>query len=88
MRRADGKHFLARKQSRTVTELRVREFETAPSDLHHIDPQHGEISPMIPTHEFGADAFEVGKSDAEFDRARAGNVGVRQHNAVGAHDEA
>ena len=56
--------------------------------LVEVELDHGDVCPMIPTHEAGADAFEIGQGDGDFHGPRAGHMGVGQDQPVGGDDHA
>ena len=59
------------------------EAELAALDLFHVEPEHGEIGPVIPASELGADTLEVREGDIHLHGARADDVGIGEDKAVG-----
>ena len=88
MRRAVGKDLLPGKKGSAVAELRRGELETAALDLRHVDAQHGQIGPVIPANQFGADPLKVREREVDFDRPPARHMGVGQHDAIRGHYDA
>ena len=83
MGRADGENGLPREELGAIPKLGRGELQAAAPGIGDIDPKHRQISPMVPTHERRAHAFQIGQGDAEFDRPGADHVSVGQHQPIG-----
>ena len=66
--RADGVDGLADIELVAVPELGVLEREPAALHLGHVEPEEGEVRPVVPAHQLGADPLQAGQRDVDLHR--------------------
>ena len=87
MRRADREDCLPDVELVAVPELRVLEREPALLHVVQVQPEEGEVRPVVPADQFGAHPLEVGEGHIDLDRLGPGHVRVGQDEAVLGQDD-
>src|SRR3989442_1324952 len=61
-------------------------MEFAATHVVEIEAKHGEVRPVIPADQFCPNLLEIGESDRNLDRPRAGDVGVGENESIAGND--